>query len=191
MRWEIIRPWDARTHARQVLALIAHVALGSNLGDREALLAFALRELDATPGVEVLALSRIYETEAVGTSPQPRYLNAVVRIEVASSARELLDRLLAIELAAGRNRGDEVARWQSRTLDLDLLIFGDDVIDEPGLSVPHPRLHERGFVLEPLCDVSPDLVHPRLGKPIAALAEAVHDPQAVRRQPGALTWRND
>jgi len=170
------------------LTRVAHVALGSNLGDREALLGFGVRELDETPGVEILGASSIYETEAVGASPQGRYLNAVVRIECGLTPRALLERLLVIERDAGRDRGGEVERWQARTLDLDLLLYGDLCLDEPGLCLPHPRLHERAFVLEPLCEVSPELVHPRLAEPIAAFAKREHDPAAVICWPNPLVW---
>ncbi len=174
--------------------MIAHVALGSNLGDREALLGFGVRELAATPGLEILAASSIYETRPVGltpqSDPQPRYLNAVIRIASELDARSLLERLLAIEKEAGRDRSGEGGRLQSRTLDLDLLFYGDCCIDEPGLSVPHPRLHERAFVLEPLCEVSPDVIHPRLKKPIATFAAALHDPVGVQLWSVPLVWRD-
>lgn len=159
----------------------AYVALGSNLGDRDAHLARALAALDATPGVERVARSAVYETDPVGPPPQGPYLNAVVALDTTLSARALLERLLAIEAACGRTRG--AGRDAPRTLDLDLLLCGDEIVDEPGLRVPHPRLHERAFVLEPLCDVAPDLVHPVLGRRVAELAARVRDPAAVRRRP--------
>jgi 2-amino-4-hydroxy-6-hydroxymethyldihydropteridine diphosphokinase len=141
------------------------IALGSNLGDREAHLAFGL---SALPGfITNLKQSTWHDTAPVGVSPdQPRYLNGVVVGETSLGARELLDRLLQIEEAAGRRRPSPLA---PRTLDLDLILFGDQVIDEAGLAVPHPRFRERLFVLEPLADLAPDLVDPESGQTISAL----------------------
>ncbi len=156
---------------------ISYVSIGTNLGDRAALLDFALRLLDALPTTRVAALSPIFETDPVGPPPQGAYLNAVVRIETALAPRALLDGLLSIEHAAGRERG---ARNAPRTLDLDLLLYGDRIVDEPGLSVPHPRLAERAFILEPLAALAPQLLHPQLAESIESLAARVRDPRAVR-----------
>lgn len=141
------------------------IALGSNLGDREANLAFGL---SALPGfVTNLQQSRWYDTAPVGVSPdQPRYLNGIVIGQTGLSARELLARLLAIEAAAGRTRLSPMA---PRTLDLDLILFGDKTIEEPGLVVPHPRFRQRLFVLEPLAAVAPDWRDPATGQTISAL----------------------
>jgi 2-amino-4-hydroxy-6-hydroxymethyldihydropteridine diphosphokinase len=141
------------------------IALGSNLGDREANLAFGL---SALPGfITNLQQSRWHDTAPVGVpSDQPRYLNGAVIGETALSARALLDRLLAIEEAAGRTRPEPLA---PRTLDLDLILYGDKKIEEPGLLVPHPRFRERLFVLEPLAEVAPDWIDPATGKTISAL----------------------
>jgi 2-amino-4-hydroxy-6-hydroxymethyldihydropteridine diphosphokinase len=126
-----------------------YVGLGSNLGDREETLRAAVARLSATPRVEVLSISSLRETDPVGPiADQPRFLNGVVALETALSPRELLDRLLEIEAELGRTR--EGPPGGPRTLDLDLLLYGDERVDEPGLRVPHPRLHERSFVLEPL-----------------------------------------
>jgi 2-amino-4-hydroxy-6-hydroxymethyldihydropteridine diphosphokinase len=157
----------------------ACIALGSNLGDREAHLAAAIAALRREPGVEVVAVSPIYETDPVGPPPQGPYLNAAVRVETGLAPRALLDCLLRIEAAEGRHRTRE--RYTARTLDLDLLLYGDERIDEPGLVVPHPRLHERAFVLEPLRDVAGERVHPVLRDTIEDLARRVRDPAAVRR----------
>lgn len=173
----------------------AYVALGSNLGDREALLAFAVSELDATPGLTVAAVSRVFETDPVGPPLQNPYLNAALALHSELSPRRLLDRLLAIERAAGRRRasGGEPgpARWSSRPLDLDLLLYGlhgDVCVDEPDLTLPHPRLHVRAFVLEPLCELAGELVHPRLGESIESLAARVRDPRAVRPWPRPVAF---
>ena len=141
------------------------VALGSNLGDREAHLAFGL---SALPGfITNLKQSSWHDTFPLGVSPdQPRYLNGVVVGETALSARELLDRLLAIEAAAGRTREAPMA---PRTLDLDLILFGEQRIEQPGLIVPHPRFRERLFVLEPLAEVAPGWIDPATGLSISAL----------------------
>lgn len=166
----------------------AYVGLGSNLGARERWLCAAVSALRDTPGVRDLVLSSLYETRHVGPDAQAPHLNAVARLETCLSPRALLERLLAIEQQAGRERGP--LRHAPRTLDLDLLLFEDRRIDEPGLVVPHPRLHLRGFVLEPLCELAPQLVHPVLGETIEALALRVRDPAAVRRRdPGEEpTW---
>jgi 2-amino-4-hydroxy-6-hydroxymethyldihydropteridine diphosphokinase len=155
------------------------VALGSNLGEREARLAFALRELRAGVATRVVAVSPVFETDPVGPPPQGPYLNAVVELLTGLAPRALLARLLAIEARAGRERRG--ARNEARTLDLDLLLYGDLVLDEPGLALPHPRLAERAFVLEPLCALAPKLVHPVRRETVAALAARVRDPAAVRR----------
>jgi 2-amino-4-hydroxy-6-hydroxymethyldihydropteridine diphosphokinase len=149
---------------------VAFVALGSNVGDRAAHLDFALGELARTPGLRVRAVSRVRETEPCGGPPQGPYLNAVVALEVECTARRLLERCLEIEALAGRVRG--AARAAPRTLDLDLLLFGAERIDEPDLVVPHPRLHERVFALGPLCELAPDLRHPVLGERMRDLLAA-------------------
>jgi 2-amino-4-hydroxy-6-hydroxymethyldihydropteridine diphosphokinase len=161
----------------------AYVALGSNLGDRRAHLAAAVAALERTPGIEVVAMSALYETEPVGP-PQGRYLNAVVRLRTGLAPDALLERLLEIESAEGRRRGPE--RNAPRSLDLDLLLYADLERRGPALELPHPRLAERAFVLEPLCDLAPDLVHPALGASVAELARRVRDPSAVRRLDEAL-----
>jgi 2-amino-4-hydroxy-6-hydroxymethyldihydropteridine diphosphokinase len=127
----------------------AYVGLGSNLGDREETLRAAVVRLSASPRVQFVAVSSLRETDPVGpVTDQPRFLNGVVALETSLSPRELLDRLLELEAEFGRTR--EGPPGGPRTLDLDLLLYGNERVDEPGLSVPHPRLHERSFVLEPL-----------------------------------------
>jgi 2-amino-4-hydroxy-6-hydroxymethyldihydropteridine diphosphokinase len=131
----------------------AYVGLGANLGDREATIRRALELLAREKEVEVVAVSELRETEPVGVVDQPRFLNGATAVDTSLSARELLDVLLRIERDLGRVR--EGARWGPRTIDLDLLLYGDEEVDEPGLRVPHPRLRERRFALEPLADLDP------------------------------------
>lgn len=138
----------------------AVVGLGSNLGDRKATLTAAVGAIAALPGTRVLATSAFRETAPVGPVPQGDFVNAAVLVETRLPPRALLDALLAIEAEHGRVR--EV-RWGPRTLDLDLLLFGDEIVDEPGLTVPHPELARRAFALEPLLEVWPDAVDPRTG----------------------------
>lgn len=149
----------------------AYVGLGSNLGDREQTLLRALELLGAEPGVEVVAVSSFRETDPVGLLDQPRFLNAAAEVETALPPRALLERLLAVERALGRKR--EGPRFGPRTVDLDLLLYGAETVDEPGLAVPHPRLHERGFALEPLAELDPGLAVPGRG-PVAALLGELH-----------------
>jgi 2-amino-4-hydroxy-6-hydroxymethyldihydropteridine diphosphokinase len=130
----------------------AYVGLGSNLGDREETLLAAVEALRAEPGVEVVALSGLIETEPVGVLDQPRFVNGVVALDTTLPARALLELLLDVERRFGRTR-EGVPAQGPRTLDLDLLLYGDAEIDEPGLQVPHPRMHERPFVLAPLAEV--------------------------------------
>jgi len=162
------------------MAQTAFIALGSNLGDREARLREAVGAIAARAGVTMERGSRLYETDPVGPEGQGAYLNGVIEVSTTLPARALLEALLVIERAAGRERDAEPERWGPRVLDLDLLLYGDERIDEPGLAVPHPRMHERGFVLEPLCDIASARRHPVLGAPFGELAAAVRDEEAVR-----------
>lgn len=146
----------------------AYIGLGANLGDREATTRRALALLDATDGLDVAAVSSFRETEPVGLIDQPRFLNGAAALETALSPLDLLDRLLAVERALGRTRAGP--RYGPRTIDLDLLLFGEERIDEPGLHVPHPRLHERRFALEPLLELDAGLVVPGRGSVAALLA---------------------
>ena len=149
------------------------MALGSNLGDRDVHLEFALRALVDLDGVEPRVCSPVYETDPVGPGEQPPYLNAVLSLETSLVPAALLEAMLDIEERAGRSRRPDGPRWSSRSLDLDLLLFGDRTIDEPDLKVPHPGLAERAFVLVPLADLAPDLVHPVLGETISSLLTRV------------------
>ncbi|MEE8475209.1 MAG: 2-amino-4-hydroxy-6-hydroxymethyldihydropteridine diphosphokinase [Myxococcota bacterium] len=155
------------------------VALGSNLGEREVHLVRAIAALRRLGGARLLEVSPVYETDPVGPPGQGPYLNAVARLSVSLGPRRLLDRLQEIEAEAGRVRS---GRNAPRTLDLDLLFHGERKLDEPGLCIPHPRLHERAFVLEPLRDIAPDWVHPTLHRSVQELAERVREPAAVRRR---------
>lgn len=162
----------------------AYVALGSNLGDRAARFAFALRSMRKLPATRLVARSRIYETQPLGPPPQAPYLNAVVLLRTRLSPHELLQRLLEIEAQAGRVRGSE--RNRPRSLDLDLLLYADLCLQENDLQLPHPRLAERPFVLEPLRELAPRLTPPSLPATIEELAERVRDPRAVRVWEGTL-----
>jgi len=148
----------------------AYVGLGANLGDRERTIRAAVDALAGDAGIELVAVSTLRETEPVGYLDQPSFLNGAAQLETALPPRELLERLLAIEGLLGRVRG-EGPRFGPRTIDLDLLLYGEQTIDEPGLTVPHPRLWERRFVLEPLAELAPGLDIPGLGPVQALLAE--------------------
>ncbi|HEY3550185.1 MAG TPA: 2-amino-4-hydroxy-6-hydroxymethyldihydropteridine diphosphokinase [Gaiellaceae bacterium] len=149
----------------------AYVGLGANLGDRERTVRAAVDALAVEDGIEVVAVSALRETEPVGVGEQPRFINGAVALDTTLPARELLDRLLTVEQRFGRIRA--AGEHCPRTLDLDLLLYGDDVIDEPGLTLPHPRLHERRFVLEPLAELAPALVVPGRGD-VESLLRGVH-----------------
>lgn len=139
----------------------AYVALGANLGEREATIRRALALLGDRPGVTVAGVSSLRETEPWGPVSQPRYVNGVAALDTSLDAQALLGVLLDVERELGRVRGE---RWGPRTIDLDLLLHGETVVDEPGLAVPHPRLHERSFVLEPLTELDPELTVPGRGR---------------------------
>ena len=145
----------------------AFVGIGSNLGEPERQIASALEQLAAEDGIELVAVSTLRETEPVGYADQPNFLNGAAQIETELLPGELLARLLAIESRLGRVRG-KGPRFGPRTIDLDLLLYGEETVDEPGLEIPHPRLAERRFALEPLHDLDPALEIPGAG-PLAAL----------------------
>jgi 2-amino-4-hydroxy-6-hydroxymethyldihydropteridine diphosphokinase len=150
----------------------AYVGLGSNLGDREATIRAAVAELGAVEGVDLVGVSTLVDTEPVGYTDQPRFLNGAAALETRLPPRELLDLLLAVEARFGRDRAAAPPQGP-RTLDLDLLLYGGDQIDEPGLEIPHPRLHERAFVLGPLAELDPALEVPGRGS-IQTLLTGLH-----------------
>jgi len=148
---------------------LAAIALGSNLGESQHILEAALARLDAMPNIQVTARSPWYRTAPVGP-PQPDYLNGCALLATTLEPEALLDVLLATEAQFGRVR---TTRWGARTLDLDLLLMGDRILDTPRLQLPHPRLTERAFVLVPLAAIAPDWVEPRSGRAIADWVQAV------------------
>lgn len=157
----------------------AAIAIGSNLGDRAAHVAGAVLALAALPETVVLCRSEAIVTAPIGlpggADPGGPYLNAAALLRTTVTPRELLSRLHAIERAAGRDRAAENGRWGPRTLDLDLLLYDGLVVDEPGLRIPHPRMHQRAFVLEPLAQIAPEFVVPTLGRTVSALLAALRE----------------
>lgn len=153
------------------------LGLGSNLGDRRTTLRRAIGELEAV--VRELLVSPLYETEPQHVIDQPRFLNACCTGHTHLEPRALLEALHGIERNAGRERG---MRYGPRTLDIDLLLFGDEVIHEPGLQIPHPRMHERAFVLVPLREILPDWRHPILGRSVRDMAAAASGAGVERLQ---------
>jgi 2-amino-4-hydroxy-6-hydroxymethyldihydropteridine diphosphokinase len=153
----------------------AAIALGSNLGDRAGHISSALRALGDLPGTSLVACSSLYETAPVGPVPQGPFLNAAAVLSTSLTPRELLSALQSIERLRGRDRSSG-QRWGPRTLDLDLLVYGQTVLDEPGLTLPHPRLHERAFVLVPLAEIAPNLPIPAsAGRPATTPARALEE----------------
>lgn len=159
------------------LAARAFVSLGSNIGDRLGWLRFGIEGLSRSAPARLTAVSPVFETAPVGGPEQGDYLNAVAAVDWSGSAASLLARLLEIEREAGRERGE---RDGPRSLDLDIVLFGNEIIEQPDLVVPHPRMAQRGFVLEPLRRLTAGAVHPILGETIEALAQRVRDDERVR-----------
>ena len=149
--------------------VVAFVGLGGNLGEVAATLRTATDALARLPGTRLLRASGLYRTPAWGLEQQPDFINGVVALETRLDPRELLDELLRIERESGRER-DGGPRWGPRTLDLDLLLHGDAVVDQPGLRLPHPHLHERAFVLVPLVEIAADILIPGQGSARDALS---------------------
>ncbi len=165
-----------------------YVALGANLGDREATFAAVLAAFEREPDLRLVAASGIYETPPLGPPGQGPYLNAVVALHAWLSPLALLERLQAIESALGRDRGPDAVRWGPRAIDLDLLFFGDRCVSLPDLELPHPRLHERAFVLVPLADVAPELVHPVRGGSVEAMLAAQGRIEEIMSRPRPEGW---
>ncbi|MFG0285033.1 MAG: 2-amino-4-hydroxy-6-hydroxymethyldihydropteridine diphosphokinase [Phycisphaerales bacterium JB039] len=153
---------------------LAYIALGSNQGDRWRYMAAGVSAIAGLPRSRILRRSSVLETDPVGPAGQGRYLNAVVELETGLTARELLDGMLAAERAAGRVRS-AAERWGPRTLDLDLLLYGDETIREPELTTPHPRMAERRFVLEPLAQLAPDTLIPGRGVTVRQALRALQE----------------
>ena len=154
----------------------AYLSLGSNLGDRAANLRAAVAQLDAAG--RLLAVSALYETQPLDVPDQPWFLNCVAAIETDLTPRELLQLALRVEAMMGRLR---LRDKSARNIDIDVLLFGDRVVDEPGLKIPHPSMHQRRFVLEPLVEIAPEARHPGLGKTARELLAVLAGGQMVRR----------
>jgi 2-amino-4-hydroxy-6-hydroxymethyldihydropteridine diphosphokinase len=158
---------------------VAYVAIGSNLGDKLENCRRAIAELEAVAEIRITGRSRFYQTEPVGFTAQDWFVNAAVRMETVLSPLELLEQLLNIQRQAGRP--PDGLRFGPRVLDLDLLMYDGWVWDDPRLTLPHPRMHQRRFVLQPICDIDPNLVHPILGKNVRKLLSELseHGQQVV------------
>jgi 2-amino-4-hydroxy-6-hydroxymethyldihydropteridine diphosphokinase len=167
---------DQRSAMRDSSPKVAYLSLGSNLGDREANLRHAIQRL-GTLG-HVRATSPFYETEPVEFTEQPWFLNCAVALETTRTPEQLLQALLSLEIEMGRRRTQNKG---PRTIDLDILLFEDAIVDTPGLTIPHPALAERRFVLEPLAEIAPEILHPVLKKTIRALRDALPPGAVVRR----------
>jgi len=155
----------------------AYIGIGSNLGDTRRNCRRAIERIGRIPGCSITGLSGLYLTEPVGVEGQDWYVNGVVAISTSLSAQDLIKGLYTIEADMGRVRKE---RWGPRIIDLDILLFGQDVIREPNLTIPHPFMHERRFVIAPMVDLAPDLAHPTLGKKMTELLKMIpEDGQVV------------
>jgi 2-amino-4-hydroxy-6-hydroxymethyldihydropteridine diphosphokinase len=154
-----------------------HIGIGSNLGDRRANTVEAIEKVGQLPGTRVVRASSLYESEPLGDA-KTWFVNSVIEIESELTAEALLKKLLAIEEAMGRKRV-KGKRWGSRIIDLDILLFDQDVIDKRTLKIPHPEMHKRRFVLLPLAELAPQVIHPQLGQSISTLLATVKDAKRV------------
>jgi len=161
----------------------AFVGLGSNLGEREAMIRLAVDDLARLPDTQLLRASSLYDTEPVGETEQPNFLNAVALVDTELTARQLLWNLLLVEKRLGRVR---TQRWGPRTIDLDLLLYGSLIIEEPDLVVPHPELTRRSFVLVPLVELDPMLIHPVTGHTLVHHLSLLRTRPPVKR--GSRLW---
>jgi 2-amino-4-hydroxy-6-hydroxymethyldihydropteridine diphosphokinase len=157
---------------------IVYLSLGSNLGDRAANLQTAIAQLDSLGKVE--AVSSFYETEPVELTSQPWFLNCAVKLDTEKMPRQLIAGILALERGMGRQRRHKQTKGP-RVIDIDILLFGSSIIDLPSLTVPHPKMHERRFVLEPLAEIAPDARHPALKRTVRELRDGVPPGQAVKK----------
>ena len=161
--------------------MLVYIGVGSNLGDKVGNCRRAIEAIVSDGRNRIVQCSPLYQTEPVGKKDQDWFVNGVFAMETSMEPGDLLDFLLTAEKRMGRVRRE---RWGPRVIDLDILIFGQRVIDEGGFQIPHPRLHERGFVLTPLRDIAPDLVHPLLGKTISQILAELPGEEKVLPLPG-------
>ncbi len=172
-----------REMGADIRGVVAFIGIGSNQGEPAAACREAVRQLAETPGVRHLRSSTLYRTEPVGPQDQPWFVNAVLEIRTTLSPRHLLDELKEIERRMGRTEGP---KWGPRLIDLDLLLYGQEVVHEHGLVIPHPELHRRRFVLVPLCELASYAIHPGFGISARGLLERLKDPCSVERYDPAV-----
>lgn len=146
------------------------LGLGSNLGDRESYLSHAIATLSSHVSINVIVQSSVIETEPMGIEHQGKFLNAVIEIETSLTPQKLLQACLDIEIQHGRIRGE---KWGPRTIDIDILFFDDQLIQEEGLHVPHPEVHNRAFALQPMAEIAPDFVHPRFNRDMKTMSSGL------------------